>query len=84
MQADHHLVYADIGPSPLNTTNNIILNTFELDDSRVEYAQINHTCGFLEGKVEHSESVIDKQTPVPGICISSSCAKYLFQCAMLL
>ena len=66
MQADHHLVYADIGPSPLNT-NNIISNTFDLDDSRVEYAQINHTRGSLERKVEHLESVIDKQTPVPGI-----------------
>ena len=75
MQADHHLVYADIGPSPLNTNNNIISNTFNLDDSRVEYAEINHTRSFLKRKVEHLESATNKPTPVPGTCISSSCTK---------
>ena len=65
MQVDHHLVYADIGPSLLNTKK--VSNTLELDDSRVEYAQINH--GLLKKKVNHSESVMNKQPPVPGTSI---------------
>ena len=68
MQVDHHLVYADIGPSPLTT----ISNTFDLNDDRVEYVQINYTRSFLKRKAEHLESVANKQAPVPGKYISSS------------
>lgn len=60
IQIDHHLVYADIGPSPLNT--NQVSHVLELDDNRVEYAQINH--GLFKKEVEHSESVIKKQPPI--------------------
>ena len=65
IESDHHLVYADIGPSSLSTnkiSNTLVVNEF--DDSRVEYAQINH--GFIKKEVKHLKSVTSKQPPVPG------------------
>ena len=58
-------MYADIGPSPLSTNNNT-LAVNESDDSRVEYAQINHAHGFIKKEAKPSESVTNKQPPVPG------------------
>ena len=68
IQFDHHLVYADIGPSSLSTnkvSNTLAVNEF--DDSRVEYAQINHAHGFVKKEAKPLESVTNKQSPVPGM-----------------
>ena len=69
IQFDHHLVYADIGPSSLSTnkiSNTLAVDDSEFDDSRVEYAQINHAHGFIKKEAKPSESVTNKQPPVPG------------------
>ena len=51
-----HPVYADIGPSSLNTK---IISVFELDDTRVDYALINHNLPRKETKCSDSE--VNKQ-----------------------
>ena len=51
-----HPVYADIGPSSLNTK---IVSVFELDDTRVDYALINHNLPRKETK--RSDSEVNKE-----------------------
>ena len=66
-QSEHvDLVYADIDPSSLNTK---IASILALDDSRVDYAQINHD--LLRKETKHLESEMDKQ---PGDIILTQCA----------
>ena len=61
-------MYADIDPSSLNTKIASIL-ALAIDDSRVDYAQINHDQ--LRKETKYSESETNKQ---PGDIILTQCA----------
>ena len=56
---DAQLVYADIGPSSFKQQKTIMSSILELDDSRVEYAQLNYNT--IHGHNEESNFLTDSE-----------------------